>query len=67
MGLNAYFSPRWTNRPHAKPIHRPVKYKFEFDYYRQTYCSSERVAHIREKQEKAGKEFMYYFIGFSSN
>ena len=30
MGVNNYFGPRWTNRPHATPNYRPVKAKVKF-------------------------------------
>ena len=42
-------------------------YKFEVDYYIQTYCSAEKVAHIRKKLKKSGQEVIYYFKGFSSS
>ena len=48
MGVNSYFGPRQTNIPHTTPKYGPVKSKFEFDYYRQIYCSPEKVAHIRK-------------------
>ena len=48
MGVIAYFGPRQTNIPHATPNYRHGKSKFEVDYYRQTYFSSEKLAHIRK-------------------
>ena len=33
IGINAYFLPRRTNRPHATPHYGPGKFKFEVDYY----------------------------------
>ena len=39
MGLNAYFGPIRTNRPHTTPKYEPGKSRFEVDYYRDTYCS----------------------------
>ena len=36
IGVNAYFGPRITNRPHATPNYGPGKYKFEMYYYSQT-------------------------------
>ena len=47
MGVNAYFGTRITNRPHATPNYLPEKSKFEIDYYRQAYCSPEKLAHIQ--------------------
>ena len=51
MVVNAYFDPRRTNRPHETSNYGPGKYKFEVDYYRQTYFSPEKLAHIRKKLE----------------
>ena len=48
MGVNDYFGPRWTNRPNATPNYGPELYKFEVNHYRQKYCSTEKVAHIRK-------------------
>ena len=48
MGINYYFGPIQTNRPHATPSNGPGKYKSEVDYYRQKYCSPGKVAHIRK-------------------
>ena len=56
MGVNAYFGPRRTNRPHSTPNYEPGKSKFEADYYRQTYCSPGIVPHIRKKPEKEFKK-----------
>ena len=52
MGVNIYFCPRQKNRPHSTPNYGPVKSKFEVDYYRQIYCSPERIDHIRKKNWK---------------
>ena len=38
MGVNIYFGPITKNIPHATPNYGPEKYKFEINYYRQTYC-----------------------------
>ena len=59
MVVNDYFGPWRKNRLHATPDYGPRKYKLEVDYYRQTYCSPEKVARIREKLEKSGQEVMY--------
>ena len=48
MGVHSYFGSRLTNRPHTTPNYGLGKYKFEVDYYRQIYFSSEKVAHIRK-------------------
>ena len=48
MGINAYFGPRRTNRPHATPNYGTRKSRFEVDYYRKTYFSPEKVAHNRK-------------------
>ena len=48
MGVKDYFGRWWTNRPHATPNYWPGKYKFEVDYYRQTYCSPEKLPCIRK-------------------
>ena len=34
-------------------------YKFEVDYYRQTYFSPEKLANIQKQLEKSGQEVMY--------
>ena len=60
IGVNDYFGPRRTNRPHATPNYRPGKYKCEIDYYRHKYCYSEKLAHIWGKLEESGQEVMYY-------
>ena len=39
MGVNAYFGPKRTNRPHKTPNYGYGKYNFEVDYYRYTYFS----------------------------
>ena len=67
MGVNDYFSPFGIDRPHATPNYGPGKYKFEVDYYRQAYYSTEKVAHIRKEPEKSGQEVMYYSKCFNSN
>ena len=59
MGLNAYFGPRRTNRPHGTPNYGPGKSNFEINYYRQTYCFPEELAHIQITLEKSGKEVMH--------
>ena len=56
MTVNAFFVPRWTNRPHEKPNYRPVNSKLEVEYYIQTYCSPEELAHIRTKLENKVKK-----------
>ena len=58
MEANYYCFPIWITIPHATPKYGPGRYKFEVDYYRQTYCSPEKVAHIRKKLEKSGQEVM---------
>ena len=40
---------------HATPNYGPRKYKFEVDYYRQTYFPQEKLAHISGEMEKAGQ------------
>ena len=67
MGVNAYFGPRRTNRPHKTPNYVPGIYKFEVDYHRHIYCSPEKLSRIRKKLEKSGQEAMYSSKGFSSN
>ena len=53
--------------PHAAPNYRSGKYKFEVDYYRNSYCSPEKVFHIRKKLEKEGEELMHFSKCFNSN
>ena len=48
MGVNDYFGPRQTNRPHETPNYLPRKSKFEVDYYRQMYFSTEKVVHQKK-------------------
>ena len=67
MGVNAYFGPLWTNTPHATPKYGPGKSKFEFDYYRQPYCSPEEVARTRKKNGKSGQEVMQFSKDFNYN
>ena len=55
MEVNGYFGPIRTNIPHTTQKYGPVKYKSEVDYYIHTYCSPEKVAHIRKKLEKSGQ------------
>ena len=59
MGVNAYFGHRQTNILYATPNCGPGTYKFEVDYYRQTYCYPEKLDRIQKKLEKAGQEVMY--------
>ena len=54
MGVNAYVGTRHTNIPHATPNYRHGKSNFEVDYYRQTYFSPEKLAHIK-RLEKSGQ------------
>ena len=56
IGVNTYFGTRWKNGTHAKPNYGPVKYKFEVGYYRNRYCSQEKVAHIRKNLENQVKK-----------
>ena len=49
MGVKAYFGPRITKIPHGTPNYEPDIWKFEIDYYRQTYFFTEKLSHIREK------------------
>ena len=37
MGVTDYFGPRRKNRPNATTNYGPGKYKYEINYYRQTY------------------------------
>ena len=67
MVVNAYFGPWQKNKPHATPNYGPGKSKVEVDYYRQKYCSPEKVAHIRKKPVKVGEEVMYYSKCFNYN
>ena len=53
MGVNSYFGPRRTNRPHATPNYGPVKSKSEVYYYRQTYFLQKKYL-ISEKTGKSG-------------
>ena len=65
--MNNYFVPRQKNRPRALPKYGPGKYKFEVDYYRQTYFFPGKLAHTRKKLEKSGQEVMYSSKCFYSN
>ena len=56
IGVNDYFVPIGGNISHAKPNYGPVKSKYEIYYYRQTYCSTENLARIREKLKKQVKK-----------
>ena len=56
LGVNAYFGPIRTNRTHARPNYVHEESKFEVDYHRQTYCSPEKVAHIRRNWKKQVKK-----------
>ena len=64
--MNDYFVPRRTKIPHATPNYAPGKSKFEFDYYRQTYCYIEKLAHIWGKLEEPGQEVIYFSKCFNS-
>ena len=66
MGLCSLFCPRRTNIQHETPNYGPVNYKFEVDYYIQTYFSPEKLALIRKKLEKEGQKVMYSHKGFNS-
>ena len=55
MGVNDYFGPRLTHRPHAAPKYGPGKSNYEVNYYRQTYYHPEKVAYIK-KTGKTGQE-----------
>ena len=60
MVVNNYFVSRRTNIPYVTPNYVPVKSKFEIDYYRQTSCFTEKLAHKREtKLEESGQEVIY--------
>ena len=48
MLANGYFVTRQTNIPHETSKYGPRKCKYEVDYYRQTYCYPEKLAHIRK-------------------
>ena len=67
MGVNSYFVPRRTNRPHATPNYGPGKSKFDIDYYRQTDYPPEKLAHIKVMLEKSGQEVMYPSKNSNSN
>ena len=41
MGVNAYFPPTRTTRPHAKRSYGTGQQNVEIDYYRQKYCFPE--------------------------
>ena len=56
MVLNEYFGPRHTKRPHATPNYGPEKSKFGVDYYRQIYCSPEKISHVRKKWKNQFKK-----------
>ena len=56
MGSNYYFVPRQTNISHSTPNYGPRKYNFEVDYYRQIYCSPEKLSHIRKMLENQVKK-----------
>ena len=43
IGVNDYFGLRRTNIPHVTPNYETVKYKYEVEYSRQTYCSQESL------------------------
>ena len=49
MRVKFYVGPKWTIISHATPNYGLVKYRFEVDYYIQTYYSPEKVAHLRKK------------------
>ena len=66
MGVNYYFGPIRTNRPHASPNYETGQPKFEIDYYRQKYFSPENDSYMR-KVEKEGKEVMYSSKSFNYN
>ena len=55
MGVNDYFGPRRTNILHVITNYGYLKDKFEIDYYRQAYCSLEKMANIWGKLEKPGQ------------
>ena len=59
MGENAYFPPRLTNRPPETPNYGTIKYKFEVDYYRQKYCSPEKLAHIKTLNSRSRSNVLF--------
>ena len=42
-GVNYYFGPRQTNRPHETLNCGPVKSYFEVGYYKETYCYTKKT------------------------
>ena len=56
MEVNGYFGPIRTNIPHTTQKYGPVKYKSEVDYYKQIYCSPEKLARTRKKWKKQFKK-----------
>ena len=59
MGLNDYFCPRISNRPHATPNYGPLKYKYKVDYDRQTYRSPEKVSRNPKKIKKSRSDLLF--------
>ena len=56
MGVNDYFGPIRTNRPHATPNQGHRKLNSKMYYYRQTYCFPEKLTHIKDNLEKHVKK-----------
>ena len=66
MVVNAHFCTRQTNGPHETPEYGPIKFKFEVDYYIETYFSIKSSSY-HKILEKEGQEVIYSFTCFNSN
>ena len=59
-GVDDYFGTRSTNIPHATPNYEPEKSKFDVNYYRKTYFSSEILTRIRKNwKNRSGSNVLF--------